>query len=571
MKRVPIRVGLAVIVSVAIVSLMASRSLLWTTRPPDSIFRAVGRLDEVPRDVLNGWHSPPKTSEKRTKTSLRFFDMPMTGFNDLFPFIRKIVNCEETACLCGQQCKENCAVFPPTYCRRNPSRVDTHPDAFTAVILRHPVRRIVFALIRASRVYKTKWQWQSGLDQTLTLALGGTKVVRANIDQFVRHPCLDNGMTKMLAGVSPDACYRVTERTLSEAKEMLRAFDFVGIKENLRESAQLLTLSLESEGFENIRNIPTDVIRREIISPFFGSDWSIFCLEKHTEAFIEKSNYYDLQLYKYALNLFHDRLCESGMQCHLQDQDLFPQFSSPFTTTPRLFAMVHIPKTAGTAFLRVIRHFLGCEPKCICTQGCFETCPYIINQCGHTPFVPDTCKGVNVFTVVLLRNPVERVVSAYKHAKTRSDHCCGLPDNVTVRVDFSPSSLTLSQFAVQPGVANLMVKMLAGIAGGDTLTKVDEAVYEKAVQRLSEMSFIGLQEHYTETVKLFFHSLNVKAIPQPVDFEIHNARKDRSVKPTEEDLKIIREANELDYQLYKKAKSLFYKRLYTAGIYGINV
>ena len=80
---------------------------------------------------------------------------------------------------------------------------------------------------------------------------------------------------------------------------------------------------------------------------------------------------------------------------------------------------------------------------------------------------------------------------------------------MTQSVDFSKSSLTLSQFALQPGVSNLMVKMLAGIGGHEIVT-VNEDMYDKAEKRLRELSFIGIQERYDDTVKLLFHALGGK-------------------------------------------------------------
>ena len=222
-------------------------------------------------------------------------------------------------------------------------------------------------------------------------------------------------MTKLLSGLGAYECFRVTEATLTKAKETLRKFDFVGIKEHLRESALLLKQKFGKSSVA-IGNVPT-----EIISPLLGSDHSQFCLSKEMWDFVEKSNYYDFQLYEFGFDIFRNRLCKSTNQCLPPKQStLFPHFSSPFLKSPRILAILHVPKAAGSAFVRVARHALGCDPTCWCTGMCYTSCPYLINQCGHTAFVPDACGGHDepVFTFTLLRNPLDRVVSAYKHAKT---------------------------------------------------------------------------------------------------------------------------------------------------------
>ena len=79
---------------------------------------------------------------------------------------------------------------------------------------------------------------------------------------------------------------------------------------------------------------------------------------------------------------------------------------------------------------------------------------------------------------------------------------------MTVKVEFSESSLNLTQFVVEPGVSNVMVKMLTGIRVDDVDAQVNEETYKKARKRLKELSFVGIQEQYKESVQLFFHSLN---------------------------------------------------------------
>ena len=215
-------------------------------------------------------------------------------------------------------------------------------------------------------------------------------------------------MTKLLSGVGAYECFHVTEATLTKAKETLRKFDFVGIKEHLRESVLLLKQKFGKSSVA-IGNVPT-----EIISPLLSSDHSQFCSSRDV-GFRGK-----VELLRFSIS---SAIASANRRINAFPQNNPPSvltFWSPFLKSPRIFAILHVPKAAGSAFVRVARHALGCDPTCWCTGMCYTSCPYLINQCSHTEFVPDTCSGHDepVFTFTLLRNPLDRVVSAYKHAKT---------------------------------------------------------------------------------------------------------------------------------------------------------
>ena len=58
----------------------------------------------------------------------------------------------------------------------------------------------------------------------------------------------------MLAGFDVHACVSISSQTLTKAKENLRKFDFVGIEEHLRESAQLLKSKLLQKSEQRNKN-----------------------------------------------------------------------------------------------------------------------------------------------------------------------------------------------------------------------------------------------------------------------------------------------------------------------------
>ena len=63
-------------------------------------------------------------------------------------------------------------------------------------------------------------------------------------------------------------------------------------------------------------------------------------------------------------------------------------------------------------------------------------------------------------------------------------------------------------FSSRPGVANAMTRMIAGYDISDDTIIADKSTLEKAILRLTKFAFIGLQEHYQESVRLFYKRMN---------------------------------------------------------------
>lgn len=181
-------------------------------------------------------------------------------------------------------------------------------------------------------------------------------------------------------------------------------------------------------GFVKVFNISASEIPRELVSPVYGEEHKQRCLSTEENVSIHANNLYDIELYDLAVRLFFQKLCALGVHCYPKiemayavslDAESRYWYHSPYTELRQIVSFLHIPKTAGSAFVRVLRQFVGCDPVCWCTGMCHTSCPYVVSQCGHNSDIPtEMCGGEPVVSVVMLREPVSRLASNYEHAKT---------------------------------------------------------------------------------------------------------------------------------------------------------
>ena len=175
-------------------------------------------------------------------------------------------------------------------------------------------------------------------------------------------------------------------------------------------------------------NVSTNDIPNVLVSPVYGEEHRQQCLSDEETIAIYRSNKYDLKLYEHAVDIFFQQLCTSGVHCYpmtelshavMLDADPYYWYRSPYAPLPQIISFLHIPKTAGSAFVRVLRQAVGCDSVCWCTGTCHSSCPYVVGQCGHNSDVPTgVCGGQPVVAAVIMRDPVQRLVSNYEHAKT---------------------------------------------------------------------------------------------------------------------------------------------------------
>ncbi|MDP6726841.1 MAG: sulfotransferase family 2 domain-containing protein [Candidatus Marinimicrobia bacterium] len=163
----------------------------------------------------------------------------------------------------------------------------------------------------------------------------------------------------------------------------------------------------------------------------------------------------------------------------------------------------------------------------------------------HT-FIPQTCSYFS-----MMRDPVERTISAYNYIKKRANH----PYHELA------NSLSIEKF-IKSGenkmVNNGQTRLIAGRETSLNIPfdKLDKSHLETAKKNITDhFLLIGLTERYDETILLLKHMLRWDT---PY-YSIANAiKRDERTKHIEPKLKeLIIEYNQLDVQLYDYVSRLF--------------
>ncbi|XP_074839211.1 heparan-sulfate 6-O-sulfotransferase 3 [Carettochelys insculpta] len=272
-----------------------------------------------------------------------------------------------------------------------------------------------------------------------------------------------------------------------------------------------------------------------------------------------------------------------------------------------VIVFLHIQKTGGTTFgrhlVRNIRleqpcHCRAGQKKCTCHRPGGDKDTWLFSRfstgwsCGlHadwtelTSCVPAAmerrgCPGNhtlrNFYYITMLRDPVSRYLSEWKHVqrgatwKTSLHMCDGrspTPDELpTCYLGDDWSGVSLQEF-MNCGynlANNRQVRMLADLSlvGCYNLTFMNESernmiLLQSAKNNLKNMAFFGLTEFQRKTQYLFERTFNLKFISPFTQFNITRAS---NVDIDEEDRKRIEALNFLDMQLYEYAKDLFLQR-----------
>lgn len=228
---------------------------------------------------------------------------------------------------------------------------------------------------------------------------------------------------------------------------------------------------------------------------------------------------------------------------------------------------LHIPKTAGSTFARILRNqyrgrpfftFSGNNPRdkekfSVLSQAEKEaTCLFI----GHAPIVSGIKEADMVPIITFLREPVSRVKSFCQYVAVGKS-------NTYLRKKFPPETFDLDEFldSGYSELSNLQSRMLINYEkeGADLLiASLDpEQIILKALDNLyNKVSCYGLQERFDESLMLF-----TKQFGWSTPYYEYVNRKTKNSLLVFEDRHIqkINELNLIDLEFYKAAKSRFDK------------
>ncbi len=180
-------------------------------------------------------------------------------------------------------------------------------------------------------------------------------------------------------------------------------------------------------------------------------------------------------------------------------------------------AFVHMPKTGGTSFQKILKN---------------HTTDRFINVKVHRP-ISKSCPVETYKYVTILRNPVDRVWSYYQ---------------MVLR---NPDGYPYKKYAVK-GLESFLQKCWAAqdmscqYYTARVYEKVNQGIYEEALNKLSKFHDILLFQNFTEDVSLFVakHNISFKS-------DIPHERKVSYKQPTDSEIALIEKFNHFDILLFK--------------------
>ena len=244
----------------------------------------------------------------------------------------------------------------------------------------------------------------------------------------------------------------------------------------------------------------------------------------------------------------------------------------------RSIFFIHLAKTGGTTIESLLRETYGEENVCPYAydseflENANSRLPYKV-FIGHNPYYVSQVLPKPVFIFTFLRNPLDRVISAYNHIRRDTAHefhkrlgVSGdlvkdfienprLPQacNAQTRSLGADADFAAAVRAVRRGAADAD-KIYQQILAARHAAPMAE-VFQTARERLARMDFVGITERFEESVRLLFSLLDSfyeKPIPVLNKAPRHN-RVDLGDFSAEQ-LRITRDANTYDARLHEFAQ-----------------
>lgn len=172
---------------------------------------------------------------------------------------------------------------------------------------------------------------------------------------------------------------------------------------------------------------------------------------------------------------------------------------------------------------------------------------------GHIPFGIHKYLEREVTYFTFLRDPVERIISDYFYVLREKEHH---HNELIIK-----NKMSLAEYVEMSDKGNGQVAALAGCLSNKNL---DKTTLHKAKENLNnKMFFVGLTEEFDASILILKNLLGWLIEPYYIK---KNVTKFRPQKPdfNKETIKLIKEKNQLDIDLYEYAKQIFkgYKKNY---------
>lgn len=238
------------------------------------------------------------------------------------------------------------------------------------------------------------------------------------------------------------------------------------------------------------------------------------------------------------------------------------QVKRPLREDEQLY-FIHVPKCAGTSFISLVdeRYILDeiipthYDIKKLKNEITDEQLAGYRFIRGHLPYdlvIPRLPKQPRIIT--FLREPITRLISNFQMRQRVSDPLVGLQS--TLR------NLSLEEFLDRPDLVPVFANRATRLIGGTDRSRKGEVIpnLELAKERLATFDFVGIVEHFNDSLDLFCHVFDFPPIRTERNLNIspnREARSDISAKILER----IAEMESPDIELYKLGVQLFEKSL----------
>jgi hypothetical protein len=234
---------------------------------------------------------------------------------------------------------------------------------------------------------------------------------------------------------------------------------------------------------------------------------------------------------------------------------------------------IHIPKCGGTSMTAILRQVLCqidpqrnhdcCTNPGFCDWHAFRRCGSIRGCTNHNPNRPWIFKAPP--TITILREPVSRLLSAwfYRGHTPNNDFFQVRPYFKEIAEGKRPKVI-FSEYIEMNEYQNIQTRMLGADSFPYRDVKIDQRVYQRAVDALNGIFFVGIQEAYDLSVQVMLRELNV-----PIKVDVLKERDQQSSKRIAQDkadikgnntlLERVWEVNAYDMKLYKSGLVKFCK------------
>jgi len=229
---------------------------------------------------------------------------------------------------------------------------------------------------------------------------------------------------------------------------------------------------------------------------------------------------------------------------------------------PKHYIFNHIAKTGGNSLLAVCRdnldpaeispHLTGHEIRLVAAAR-FEHYRLIT---GHFNILIQSGFCRSRYSMTLLRDPIKRIFSAYTFWRGASEH-----NPVTHKAQESSFADFVRYFIDSPTIVqNPYTHHLAAIGRDCPGYPADECALLSAAQRnLAAFDFVGICEEFERSARLLCRELGWRP-PATVPHENRTSSEASFGGIDSETMRILRDRNQLDLELYNYAVRLFHAR-----------